>query len=413
MKDLLKALLLVFCCLSHAVHAAVLEVCSTCSFHRIADAVAAALPYDHISVLPGTYYENNIRVDKPLDIIGKNFPIVDGDNRGEIFYVTADDVKIAGLQIQNVGVSYTADWAAIKINKSSRVIIANNKLINTFFGIYLANASDAIISGNQISGTPRAEHNSGNAIHLWYCRNMHVERNISRGHRDGIYLEFVSNSCMEENYVEGNIRYGLHFMFSDNNEYRNNTFRSNHAGVAVMYSSFILMTGNRFMDNWGAASYGLLLKDIRDSNIHHNVFSGNTVGIFAEGTARLHIRANNFIKNGWAMKIMSNCEQMLLTENNFISNSFELTTNSNTNYNRYERNFWSKYQGYDLNKDGVGDVPHNPVDLFTFLVERQPCSIILMRSLFIDLLNLSERINPMLTPSALKDDKPLMKPATW
>ena len=47
--------------------------------------------------------------------------------------------------------------------------------------------------------------------------------NISDNHltklRDGIYFEFVSNCKIENNLSEENLRYGLHFMFSNHNDY--------------------------------------------------------------------------------------------------------------------------------------------------------------------------------------------------
>ncbi|MDX1629079.1 MAG: nitrous oxide reductase family maturation protein NosD, partial [Fulvivirga sp.] len=71
---------------------------------------------------------------------------------------------------------------------------------------------------------------------------------------------------------------------------------------------------------------------------------------------------------------------------------------------------WNEYAGYDLNKDGIGDVPHRPVKLFSYVVTRSESSIILLRSLFIDLLNFAEKVTPVFTPETLVDEQPLMKP---
>ena len=131
-----------------------------------------------------------------------------------------------------------------------------------------------------------------------------VENNKISGMRDGIYLEFASDSRIINNKSENNIRYGLHFMFSNNDEYHYNTFNHNGAGVAVMFSKFINMTHNKFYNNWGPSSYGILLKEIYDAKIIENIFQENTTGIYLEGSTRVTYERNNFIKNGWAVKVV-------------------------------------------------------------------------------------------------------------
>jgi nitrous oxidase accessory protein len=95
-------------------------------------------------------------------------------------------------------------------------------------------------------------------------------------------------------------------------------------------------------------------------------------------------------------------------DNNFAANSFDISTNSRQNFNTFERNYWTNYSGYDLNKDGYGDVPFRPVTMFSILVEEQPASLILLNSLFIKMLDVAESIIPALTPEALTDPKPRM-----
>jgi nitrous oxidase accessory protein len=78
-------------------------------------------------------------------------------------------------------------------------------------------------------------------------------------------------------------------MFSHSDHYISNIFRNNGAGVAVMYSKKVRMERNHFEENWGAAAYGILLKEITDSYIGNNVFLKNTVGIHMEGSSRIDI----------------------------------------------------------------------------------------------------------------------------
>ncbi|MDF2774491.1 MAG: hypothetical protein K0S86_3991, partial [Geminicoccaceae bacterium] len=159
----------------------------------------------------------------------------------------------------------------------------------------------------------------------------------------------------------------------------------------------------------GSAAYGLLLKEIADPVLERNVFRGNTVGLFADGAARIHATGNRFESNGWAVKLMASTEDGRFTANEFLGNTFDVSSNSRTNSTVFDGNYWSDYQGYDLDRDGIGDVPHRPVRLFSLLVEDNEPTLILLRSLFVGLLDTAERVLPSLTPETLADARPSMR----
>lgn len=372
-------------------------------------ALQRAADGDKIIVKKGIYREGEILIDKAVEISGENYPEFDGENKYQVFRIKANHVTIRGLRVSNSGVSFVDDNAGIKVDEAHFCTIEDNILTNNFFGIYLAKSTNSRMANNRIRSSANSEATSGNGIHLWYCKDVVVENNTVSGHRDGIYFEFVEDGLIRNNHSEQNLRYGLHFMFSDRCKYQNNTFLNNGAGVAVMYTRNVEMTDNRFEHNWGSASYGLLLKDITDSKISNNIFLKNSIGIYAENSNRVQVEKNNFIENGWAVKIMSNCIDNIFTQNNFIGNSLDVATNSRNNFSRFESNFWSNYQGYDLNHDGYGDVPFRPVRLFSLIVQQNPPALILLRSLFIDILDVAETVFPVLTPETLADNKPMMR----
>jgi nitrous oxidase accessory protein len=363
---------------------------------------------DVLLVAPGTYEEGNIVIPKKLTLIGIDYPIVDGSDSNEVFTITADSVILKGFRIQNCGVSYVKEMAGIRIDQHGYCLVEGNKLINTFFGVYLKNAKECIIRNNYIEGDAKDEFSSGNAVHLWYSKNITVEGNTCLQHRDGIYLEFVEYSTVTGNHSERNLRYGLHFMFSNNDSYLRNTFKDNGAGVAVMFSHHITMHDNHFEKNWGSSAYGLLLKDISDGEIKRNTFTENTVGIYGDGANRLRMEGNEFRANGWALKILGSCTDNVITGNNFLDNTFDVITNTSINRNTYNGNYWSEYTGYDLDRDQTGDVPYKPVKLFSFITSQVPSAIILLRSPFVDLVNFAEKVMPSITPETLEDLTPVM-----
>jgi len=378
----------------------------------LAAAIAAARPGGVVVILPGRYKVHELTVQKPLTITGRGYPLLDGEGKGEILRIAADDVTVEGLKFTGTGISYTQDRAAVRVTGAGNCTIRNNRFETVLYGIYLAKVTSCHVAGNDLSASGGTEAKSGNGIHLWQARETRIENNHVTGFRDGIYFEFVHNTEVVKNLSEKNLRYGLHFMYSDDCNYVSNTFRQNGAGVAVMYTKRVHMSRNRFEKNWGSSAYGLLLKEIADSRIEHNVFEENTTGLYADGADRIKAIGNDFNRNGWAVKVGGSTLDGLFTANNFLDNTFDVSTNSQAPSTKFEGNYWSSYKGYDLNRDGIGDVPHAPVRLFAVIVERNPQAILLMRSALTTLLDAAERMMPSLTPALFVDPRPYTKRIT-
>ncbi|GMU87307.1 MAG: NosD protein [Ignavibacteriales bacterium] len=364
---------------------------------------------DTVYIHEGIYRISNLKIDKELSLIGKGKVILQADGPGDILSIQHDRVLIKNLTFRETETSFMKDFAAVKVEMSNYITIANCVFENNFFGIYLSNSTGSVITDNKLTGSGKKESSSGNGIHLWNCRQITVEGNTVSNHRDGIYLEFTKETGIKRNKSFGNLRYGLHFMFSDTCRYTANTFNRNGAGVAVMYSTEIEMTKNSFSDNNGTSSYGLLLKDIRKSTITGNQFIRNTIAVYIEASSRISFTENILQSNGTALKVMANSETNRFISNSFLNNSFDVASNSRQNYNEYRLNYWDTYSGYDMNKDGIGDVPHSPVRLSSVITAKYPSSIILMRSFFMGLLDMTEKIFPAFTPSDLTDTEPLMR----
>ncbi len=362
-----------------------------------------------VIVTAGTYREPMIEVARAVELVGRGEPVLDGAGAHGLMVVRADDVSIHGFRFSHVGSSYVEDRAAVRVENAKRCVIAGNRFDDAFFGIYLASVEGCRIEGNVLTAMNRTETSSGNGIHLWSSRGITIARNRVNGFRDGIYFEFVHDTEVKDNVSEGNLRYGLHFMYSDDCQYIGNTFRKNGSGVAVMYTHRVVMTGNRFEKNWGAAAYGLLLKEISDARLEHNVFEGNTTGLVADGANRLIADRNDFIGNGWAVKLDASTVDGRMTRNNFVSNTFDMASNSRDPSTTLSGNYWDAYRGYDLDRNGVGDVPFRPVRLFSMIVERHAPAMLLLRSAFVELLDAAERVMPAMTPTTLADASPSMR----
>jgi nitrous oxidase accessory protein len=404
----MKNILYIFLFFSSFLQAKVIEVGTNKSIKSIHKAIALAKIGDTVLVYKGWYKEGNIIINKRIVFIGKNYPILDGQKKCEVLSIKADGVIVKGFKVIKSGYATLEDPCGIKVYNKKNVIIQNNILDDNFFGIYIQNGSNCIVKNNKVSAYGKEEQRIGNGIHCWKSDRLQIISNTVSGHRDGIYFEFVTNSVIQRNLSSNNVRYGLHFMFSNDDAYISNIFKNNGAGVAVMFTRRVKMFNNHFEENWGDAAYGLFLKEISDSYIIGNKFYKNTSGIHMEGTSRILVEKNIFEANGWGMKIQASCMDNEIKNNNFVGNTFDISTNGSLVLNTFNRNYWDKYEGYDLDKNGVGDVPFHPLSLFAVLTENNPSAMLLFRSFMITLLDKSEKILPSITPDNFIDKTPLM-----
>jgi len=402
-------LLLLLCIVPFCINAKTLHIGKGFPFSQIKPAIEAAEDGDSLFVHQGIYKEGNILIRKAIAFIGVDYPVLDGQYKYEVLSIKANGVLVKGFKIIQSGSSSLEDISGIKVYNSYYVTIEDNILEDNFFAIFLDYNRHTIVKNNRIRGTGKKESQMGNGIHCWKSDSLQIIGNTINKHRDGIYFEFVTGSVIWNNTSTHNARYGLHFMFSNDDIYVHNFFKQNGAGVAVMYSKRVSMYNNVFVQNWGDASYGLMLKEIYHGFIRGNKIYNNTTGILMDGASRLTIEKNIIESNGWGMKIMANCTDNVLKENNFLANTFDMSTNGTLVLNTFNGNYWDKYEGYDLNRDGIGDVPFHPLSIFSVIVEKNPPAMILFRSFLVSLLDRSEKLIPSLTPDNFVDEKPLMK----
>ncbi len=405
-----KYYLLIFILLvTFKLNASVIKCGNNTNFLSIQKTINSSQPFDTIEIQSGHYKQGNILISQPISLIAKGEVILDGDYKCEIITVKSNHVLIRGFIIKNSSNLSSIDIAGIKVLASQYVTIENSKIEKCSFGIYLSNTKHCKVQNNYVSGNVLSETNIGNGIHCWKADSNSILENEITNQRDGIYFEFVTNTAINKNFSHHNLRYGLHFMFSHSNIYTQNKFSNNGAGVAVMYSHHVTMKNNLFDYNWGASAYGLLLKEINDSEISGNTFTYNSAAIYMEGSNRVNMTRNIFSNNGWALRIQSSCVDNIIEQNNFIGNTFDVSTNGETQLSNFNSNYWDKYEGYDLNRDGQGDIPYRPVSLFSVIVEQLPPSLLLIRSFMVYLLDKAEKIIPSLTPEYLIDNKPIIK----
>ncbi|HYL12859.1 MAG TPA: nitrous oxide reductase family maturation protein NosD [Terriglobales bacterium] len=390
-----------------------LVVSETGPFQSPSQAIAAAQPGDTIEIGPGVY-PGNLLLDRNLSLVGKGRPIIRGSGTGSVITLTADNCTVRGLIIEHSGPMLATEDSGILL-KSDRNRVDDNDLRDILFGIYLYHANDNLISNNRITGRPYLDLGGrGSGIHIW-----NSERNLLTGNaitkvRDGMYLQNTYHTVIRGNRVF-NLRYGLHYMWSDDNIFEDNLFYDNVAGAAVMYSHRVQMRRNVFRHNRGYSSYGILFQENDDCIFEDNIVSDNAVGIFMESMRRGKLRRNLVSANDVAIQAFGSATENQFEYNNFVDNLspiLEVGAPANTRWNGESAgNYWSDYDGYDLENDGIGDVPYKIVNLFAHLEGSYPRLRLYLDSPAAQALALAERGFPLLERDVEQDMKPLMRPA--
>ena len=375
-------------------------------------AIDVATAGDTITLLSGVY-AGSLRLEKRLTLIGNGEAVIRGDGIGSTITILADNVTITGLNIEHCGRSLADDDAGMMI-RADNCRISNNHLTDVLFGIYFYSADSCIVDGNRIFGRDSLEFGErGSGLHLWDSHYNQISNNQITAVRDGFYVQNSNRTIFTRNVVT-NVRYGLHYMYSDNNSFLNNIFTGNIAGAAVMYSDGIVIRGNRFLHNRGFSSFGILFQDCSGLEVDSNLIADNVIGMFFEATRNSRIENNIIAGNDVALQMFQNSTGNSIYNNNFIDNCNPLIIvgkRTGSSWNVQGRgNYWSAYKGYDLDEDGVGDIPMKIHNVFEYIEGRYPLIRLYLYSPASQALALATEAFPIFDLNEEEDNFPLMKP---
>lgn len=418
-----------------------------------------AQPGDTIVIEGGTY-EERITIDKPVTLEGQDWPVIDGGGEGDVVTITGDDVTLSHFVIRNSGRAVSQEPAAVKVDGAHATTIEYNRIESSHFGIHMTHSHHPIISNNEIDvGNGVPQERRGHAIYLWEVEGGAIHANDITNAADGIHLEFADDNGIGENVVT-NSRYAIHFMTANNNRVLNNVFTDNLSGALLMFSDDLLIKGNEFSNNRdGATGAGMLIKDVDNIFAEDNVLQRNKYGISIEGSPNTIGATATFIHNTLALNdtgigLFSNAP-ITFIENAMIENIVQVealsgalglssahqttpptTSNSpgETDHPGHEGsasapvaaaadaqatgptwalggrgNYWSDYNGYDANGDGVGDQAYRPEPAFAGALADNPTLRLFQFTLAQQALDMAADMFPVYQyDPVIEDDAPLM-----
>lgn len=379
------------------------------------DAINNAKAGDIIKLSTGTY-EGNLVINKALSIIGvEDGVIIKGDGKGTVISITSSYVTLKNLSIINSGNRHDKLDAAVKVSKAKQCEFSNLKITDSLFGIDFQQVSNSIVSNNYIESKDVTLGLRGDGIRLWYSTDNIIKNNHLHKSRDMV-VWYSHGNTIDSNKAEYG-RYSLHFMYAGKNIVNNNHYKFNSVGIFFMYSKDTIATNNSVQSSLGNTGMGIGLKEVSNFTIKNNTLLYNARGMyidrspFDEGT-RNDISNNNILYNTEALHFHSICENNDIIENNILGNIEDIVSNtrgSRVYLNNWDKNYWDNYEGFDTNKNNIGDNSHKIYQYADKLWLQYPELKYFYGSPIISMLNFLAKLAPFTQPVFLLEDKnPIM-----
>jgi nitrous oxidase accessory protein len=386
--------------------AAVLEVKAGQS---IAAAISAARAGDTVRVAPGSYRENLV-IDKPLTLEGVGKPVVSAGGHGDVVRVRAKDVTISGLALRDSGANLDAQNAGVYIQPGSdRARVADCDLAGNLFGIWLEESADATIERNTIVGRrDLVSPDRGNGIQVYNTQGSRVIGNTVSFTRDGIYVDYSRHALFRGNRLH-DVRYGTHYMNTNDSTWEDNESWHNRGGLALMEVRKLVVRGNRA---WGNEEHGIMLRTIQDSLIENNVVAGNDRGFFIYDAEFNTVRGNLVIGNRSGVQLTAGSSNNTVDGNDFIDNQdqVEFVASKDVEWGRSQPNYWSSYRGWDQDGDGRGDTLYEANDIVDRIIWKYPLAKLMLSSPALQALRFAARQFPVLRAPSVVERHPRMRP---
>lgn len=258
--------------------AAVIVACpvSAATIRKSADGLPLQPVLDRASpgdviVLQGEH-QGPVTIDKTLTLEGEPGALVMGNGKGSVITVKAPQSIVRGLEVRGSGKDlYGMDSGIFVAQTASGARVEKNTIIGNLVGIYLHGARDSWALGNRIIGLREGRiSEAGDGISVWNAPGARVvDNDVSYG-RDGIFSKTSKRNVFRGNRFR-ELRFAVHYMYTNDSEISDNVSTGNAVGYAIMYSDRLKIKGNR---SDGDRDHGLLLNYANNSRITGNIVVG-------------------------------------------------------------------------------------------------------------------------------------------
>lgn len=396
-------------------------------------------------------HRGNFRVERRITLTGRPGAVLDGNGRGSVVTVASPGARVSGFAIRGSGRDLVAMNAGVFVEKTATgALVENNRLDGNLYGIYLHGAADSIARNNTIVGIEEGRVNeAGNGVSVWNAAGARVEGNDIRFGRDGIFANASRRNVFSGNRFR-DVRFAIHYMYTNEGEVSCNLSRGNTAGFALMFSNRLVVRGNV---SDGDRDRGLLLNSANGSVVTDNVVigraqpserwlrsgsrgmdggehgppsaapranddgSGWRVGpekcVFIYNANKNRFQANRFEGCEIGVHFTAGSEGNEMTGNAFVANRSQVkyVGTRHLEWSRDGRgNYWSDNPAFDLDGDGTADSAYRPNDAMDKVLWTAPQAKLLATSPAVQIIRWAQSQFPALHPGGVLDSHPLMAP---
>ena len=378
------------------------------------EAIDNAPPYSTLKLSTGTYF-GNIKIDKPISLIGKDDNVViQGEGIGSVISINSSFVILKNLIITGSGSRMEKLDSAISIKKAKKCEISSCKILDSLYGIDMVMLHDSIISNNYITSKKLPITFRGNALKLYYSHNNLFENNTIESSKD-VTLNYSNNNLFKANKFLNN-RFATHLSQSDNNSFEDNIYKYNSVSIMLMGAKNTTILNNTIQSSKGAAGIAVVINGVANFRFEKNRVQFNAKALYIGGQEKAkgmkrYINYNNISYNGEALHFHASIKDNTITHNKIFGNIDDIVKDMEGKFgdsNLVEYNYWGRYAGFDRDKDNIGDTPHKVYQYADQLWHYNNKVKFFYGSPIMSLLNFLSNLAPFVEPNLIMEDsKPI------
>jgi nitrous oxidase accessory protein len=379
--------------------------------HHLQQAINSASAGDTLQLLSAVY-QGEVVIGQSMTLLWQAGTVLDGMGEGDVIRINAPDVTVRGMTIQNSGFSLDTEDSGIYVTKlGDRALIEDNHFESNLVGVYLKGPDAATVRNNVIIGSQFHRINDrGNGIYIWNSPGSLIENNEIRYGRDGIFVTTSHHNIFRNNRIY-DLRFAIHYMYTNDSEVSGNLSRGNHSAWALMFSDRLVVSDNH---SEGDRDRGLFLNYVNYSRLENNHVSGGVEKcVFIYNANMNSFSGNHFEGCEIGIHFTAGSAQNKIFGNAFIGNRTQVKY-VGTRYIEWSDNgrgnYWSDNPAFDLNDDGISDQPYRPNSMVDQIIWKYPSAKLLLGSPVMALLRWVQSEFPAIHPGGVRDSVPLMLP---
>ena len=358
---------------------------------------------------PAGTYAGPVVIDKPIEIDGRNQVTIDGGGKGTVVLLKTDGVTLKNLHLTHSGISHNDIDSAVQV-RGKYNIIKDNVIDDCLFGVDLQQSENNVVRRNHIRSKPFELGQRGDSVRLWYSFHNKITDNIVDDSRDMV-VWYSANNEIKNNHITDS-RYSLHFMYSRYNLVENNEYYNNTVGIFLMYSDGVVVRNNSITHAAGATGVGIGFKETSDLIIENNKILYCSSGFYIDMSpfqpdTTNHFKNNLLAYNDIGIRFLNDWRGNIFQQNQFVDNMTPVVVSGrgSANNNVWEGNYWSDYEGFDRDANGVGDTPHEVYSYADRLWQDVHDAQFFKGTPLLEALDFLERLAPFSKPTMLVRDK--------